>query len=378
MAAFIWWPATSSSGEVTAGTKSAAFFLQATLWLATTSKIKHIKKIIWGRRDTGQPGVQFSPDPTTADRLGSHGLRHGRDDHVRLEPMVEIPAPGEEPENVDLGWLTADGPKADSRKPVPTPSPTTSEGSYDIEGVDPATEEGEPAPIVPPIPTPVPKPKPRQAPLEEQAASRSKTKPGTVNQVWTRWAEWGPDVLRLIGVAAVLLVLLYFALSWSMYKSAFLILAGGAVGLLLLCYPLFITMERPIRITPEQAVNDYYAALSHSIPHTRRMWLLLSEEGRYSRSFQSFPEFNSYWNGKLKTLKSDKGGRFNNLVFSVQDFKSEKSAGLTHLEAKFKLQVQEREQTDSPGQLFPVTMRLVKGPDKMWYLEEGTMPEARS
>ncbi len=58
---------------------------------------------------------------------------------------------------------------------------------------------------------------------------------------------------------------------------------GGAVGLLLLCYPLFITMERPIRITPEQAVNDYYAALSHSIPHTRRMWLLLSEEGRYSR-----------------------------------------------------------------------------------------------
>ena len=30
--------------------------------------------------------------------------------------MVEIPTPDEEKENVDLGWLTADGPKAKSGK----------------------------------------------------------------------------------------------------------------------------------------------------------------------------------------------------------------------------------------------------------------------
>ena len=27
-------------------------------------------------------------------------------------------------------------------------------------------------------------------------------------------------------------------------------------------------------MTPEQAVKDYFAALSHHVPHYRRMWLL--------------------------------------------------------------------------------------------------------
>ena len=155
--------------------------------------------------------------------------------------------------------------------------------------------------------------------------TRSSAKPGTVDEVWTRWAEWGPDVIRLVAVAGLLLVLLYFALTSFWFTTAFLILVGGGVVLLLLSYPLFITMERPIRITPEQAVNDYYAALSHSVPHIRRMWLLLSSEGRSSRFFHSFNEFNTYWNEKLKSLKPAKGGRFNTLVFSVQDFKSEKA-----------------------------------------------------
>lgn len=288
--------------------------------------------------------------------------------------MVEIPNPDEERENVDLGWLMADGPKPTSRKPVSTPPPIAPEESYEIEGVDPATEDSEAAAIVPPIPAPVPRPRKPQA--EDRPQPRSIAKPGTVDEVWSRWAEWGPDVIRLIAVASLVVVLLYLALSSTMFMAAFLILIGGGIVLLLLSYPLFITMERPIRITPEQAVNDYYGALSHSVPHIRRMWLLLSSEGRSSRSFHSFHEFRAYWNETLKSLKPSKAGRFNPLLFSVKDFKSEKSAGLTHLEAKFTLQVQERSQPTAPGRAFPVTMRLVKGPDKMWYLEEGTMPTA--
>lgn len=290
--------------------------------------------------------------------------------------MVEIPSPDEEKENVDLGWLTSDEPKATSRKTVPTPPPIASEGSYEIEGLDPLAEEGEDSPVVPPIPEPVPRP--RKAQPADRPETRSSVKPGTVDEVWSRWAEWGPDIIRLVAVAGVLLVLLYLTLTSFMFKTAFLILVGGGIALLLLGYPLFITMERPIRITPEQAAKDYYAALSHSVPHIRRMWLLLSLNGRSSRFFHSFNEFNIYWNKKLDSLKPAKGGRFNSLLFSVQDFKSEKSAGLTHLEAKFTLQVQERDQPTSPGRTFPVTVRLVKGPDKMWYLEDGTMPEARA
>ncbi|SIO00077.1 hypothetical protein SAMN05444166_1982 [Singulisphaera sp. GP187] len=290
--------------------------------------------------------------------------------------MVEIPSPDEEKENVDVGWLMEDGPKPASGKAAsPPPPPIVSEGSYEIEGVDPLEAQDEPAAIVPPIPSPVPRPRKPQA--ADQPPTRSTVKPGTVDEVWTRWAEWGPDIIRLVAAAGVLLVLLYLALTSFWFTTAFLILVGGGVVLLLLGYPLFITMERPIRITPEQALNDYYGALSHSVPHIRRMWLLLSSEGRSSRSFHSFNEFNTYWNEKLKSLKSAKGGRFNTLLFSVQDFKSEKSAGLTHLEAKFTLQVQERDQMTSPGRTFPTTIRLVKGPDKMWYLEDGTMPEGR-
>ncbi|WP_406700665.1 hypothetical protein V5E97_17865 [Singulisphaera sp. Ch08] len=289
--------------------------------------------------------------------------------------MVEIPSPDEEKDKVDLGWLMSDGPKPNPGKAVPPPPPVASEGSYEIEGSDPLAEHDEPAPIVPPIPTPVPRP--RKAQASDRSEARSTAKPGTVDEVWSRWAEWGPDIIRLVATSCVLLVLLYLALTSFWFTTAFLILVGGGGILLLLSYPLFITMERPIRITPEQALNDYYAALSHSVPHIRRMWLLLSSEGRSSRFFHNFNEFNTYWNEKLKSLKPAKAGRFNPLVFSVLDFKSEKSAGLTHLEAKFILQVKERDPSTSPAQTFPVTTRLVKGPDKMWYLEEGTMPEAR-
>ena len=58
-----------------------------------------------------------------------------------------------------------------------------------------------------------------------------------------------------------------------------LILLVGGLGAVVLSYPILITLERPVRITPEQAARDYFGALSHHFPHYRRMWLLLSARG---------------------------------------------------------------------------------------------------
>ena len=70
----------------------------------------------------------------------------------------------------------------------------------------------------------------------------------------------------------------------------------------LLAIPILISLERPVRITPEQAVKDFYGSLSHHVPHFRRMWLLLSTGGRTSGHFSTFPEFKKYWVDRLAKL----------------------------------------------------------------------------
>ena len=70
-----------------------------------------------------------------------------------------------------------------------------------------------------------------------------------------------------------------------------------------LSYPILITLERPVRITPEQALRDYYGALSHQLPHFRRMWLLLSTAGRISTAYGSFEGFKAYWKDRLATMR---------------------------------------------------------------------------
>jgi len=294
--------------------------------------------------------------------------------------MVEFPSRNDEPERAQADWLMAEeSGKPSSPSSASAPPSVTSDESYDILGADSDDHVEGSAAVVPPIPPPKPK-KPVKPPSSAAATEsaprerRSRPRHGTVDEVWTRWAEWGPDVIRVGVVAALLLIPLYYSLMAMQFFVAFLILAGGGILLAILGYPLFITMERPVRITPEQALKDYYAALSHPKPHIRRMWLLLSSAGRSSPSFSSFDEFKTYWNNTLDTLKMGKASRFNPFVFTVRDFKAEKSAGLTELEAKFTLNVRPRAEESAPGQNYPVVMGLVKGPDKMWYLDEGTMP----
>ena len=178
---------------------------------------------------------------------------------------------------------------------------------------------------------------------------------------------------------AALLFLVYFVFGQEHYLLAFVLLVVGVAVAGVLSYPMLITLERPVRITPEQAVRDYYSALSHHVPHLRRMWLLLSTAGRVSTAFGSFEGFKGYWKEQLVRLREGHAGALTPLVFEVVNFKSEKSAGKARIDATFSLNISVRGKR-AAGAIhnIPMSISLVRGPDKMWYLEDGTLPRGQA
>jgi hypothetical protein len=143
----------------------------------------------------------------------------------------------------------------------------------------------------------------------------------------------------------------------------------------LLSYPLLITLERPVRTTPELAVNDFFAAASHHFPHYRRMWLLLSVVGRESGRFHTFEGFRDYWKKRIEDWRREAGaGQFAPLKFEVDGFQSDKSAGKETSRADYTVNVHLRDREDV-GSIasFRMVHGLVKGPDRMWYLNRGKL-----
>ena len=169
---------------------------------------------------------------------------------------------------------------------------------------------------------------------------------------------------------------LYFFVGLLPVGLSFLVFLLGAAGAVLLSYPILITLERPVRMTPEQAVRDYYGALSHHLPHFRRMWLLLGKAGRTTSSYGSFEGFKAYWKDRLQQLKGSQAGAMTPLVFEIENYRGEKSAGQARVDVQFTLKVSVRGQRQAgPIGTFPARISLRRGPDKMWYLESGTLPE---
>jgi hypothetical protein len=200
-----------------------------------------------------------------------------------------------------------------------------------------------------------------------------------VEQAWSRWAEWGPNLIALGAWATVLLLLVYFVFGQEFYVLAFVLLLVGVLVSVVLSYPMLITLERPVRVTPEQALRDYYGALSHHVPHLRRMWLLLSTAGRVSTAFGSFEGFKGYWREELGRLRDGRAGPLTPLVFEIVNFKSEKSAGKSRIDASYTVNVSVRgRRSDGPIHTIPASISLVRGPDNMWYLENGTLPRGHS
>lgn len=248
---------------------------------------------------------------------------------------------------------------------------------FDVVGAD----EPDAEPVPPPRPVPRPAPRARPSPKQDKAVSarRAAEEAARVDQVWSRGAEWGSTLVLLAIAGLVFAALIYFTFSVDRLGLSFLIiLACGAVWVLL-TYPIVVTLERPIRMTPEQAVKDFHAAISHHFPHFRRMWLLLSSVGQSAPEFQSFPEFQQYWKTRLAGLRAGRVQGKTPLAFEVESFKAEKSAGKSYIEASYTISVYVRGKTEAgPIESVRIESSLVKGPDGMWYLNQGTLPVGKS
>jgi len=276
--------------------------------------------------------------------------------------------PAHEPSEAiaDASSLFHDAGQKGEKSPRHEQTPVDAGGSYDIQD----TPEGE---TIPGRSMPIGPSTTKKAPLERSGMRMEPSE--AVEHVWTRWGEWGGTITALAIAAGGLFMLIYLLLSWDVYGLAFFMFLAGVVFLSYLAYPIMITLERPVRVTPEQAVKDYYAALSHHFPHYRRMWLLLGDRGKVDSSFASFEGFKGYWNKKLADLRLGKASGMTPLRFSVDDFRSPKSSGLSSIEASYTVHVSVRGKQDSgPIHSIKVKASLVKGPDRMWYLDHGTLP----
>ncbi len=251
-------------------------------------------------------------------------------------------------------------------------------GGYDLVGNNPAEPKTEPI-----VPVPVPRqPKPNSSTTVDDAEeskskkpTRSKTLDSYVDHPWTRAAEWGPDLIRLGILTLLTLMLAYVASTTAGIGTGFLILLVGGLIIVGFSYPIVITLERPTRIIPEHSIRDYYAALSHHFPHYRRMWLLLSTPGRSTAEYQSYSEFRKYWKQRLTDIRGSRGSPYTPLTFRVESFKADKSAGREDVEASFTIEVYLRGQTDGePLHSARMKTSLVRGPDRMWYLDDGRLP----
>lgn len=268
----------------------------------------------------------------------------------------------------------------DSPQPASGPSPKKAiplGESYDVEGEEPPDEIAPvlPVPVIPPRKKkPKPKPSGDAGVDEEDSRPRAPVVEGRVDEVWTRMGEWGPTLLLLVIVAAAVVGIAYLAFSSGSLLTGFLILVVGGSLFVLLSYPIAVTMERPVRMTPEQAVKDYYAAASHHFPHYRRMWLLLSADGKVSGEFDSLATFQAYWKKRMKELRGSRVKSSVPLAFEIGDFRSEKSAGKTSLEAKYTVNVRPRGESADTLVNVRIVTSLVRGPDKMWYLNSGVLP----
>jgi hypothetical protein len=289
-----------------------------------------------------------------------------------------------DPEIASAEGLFRDEPVGKTAKPAGSAPPGTSAGGGEIfelaDSPDAETEDAEPP--IPAAPSVNPESvRPREA-TRPKAARAGESYPidpeSLVDVVWSRGAEWGPNLAIVGAWLLVFGLLLYFLVGSLPYGVSFLLLLIMAVGAIILSYPILITLERPVRITPEQAVRDYYGALSHHLPHYRRMWLLLARTGRICSSYGSFEGFKAYWNEKLQTIKGSKAGTWTPLVFEVENYRAEQSAGKSQVDAKLTLKISIRGQRQAgPVASIPGQISLVRGPDKMWYLENGTLPHAQ-
>lgn len=291
--------------------------------------------------------------------------------------------PGRRPPPEDSAEIADAASFLQNFKPEPEPEARVEPASTADPGEYALLDEpvGEPEAKSPPAPTPrrgPPPPPTERTPIREQAPQPTyqEEDEDVVDRVWNRWGEWGPTILLLAGVAAVWLFLLYITLDADHIGRTFLLFVVGLSALVVCAYPILITLERPVRVTPEQALQDYFDSLNHWLPQYRRMWLLLASPRQDSPPLYDVGALRSYWKERIHKLRTEHQLPTGPLSFTISGYKSEKSAGKSALVAKYTIDVRAGGRTTTPPiASYADSQSLVRGPDRMWYLTKARMPD---
>jgi hypothetical protein len=211
----------------------------------------------------------------------------------------------------------------------------------------------------------------------EQAGPRDQVEPEfpdqvpDVEQVWSRWDEW-KEPLAWTVAAAGFAILIIVAGVWV--PMAILVASLGYAT-----YQVVISLEIPVRITPEQAVREFYAAVGHRLPNLRRMYLLLTSDGKKSEHFDDFADFRAYWKAQLSRLSRAPVWLFP-LDFRVAGVRCRYNPEKELAVIRYRLQVFPRGCGESvdPIAEFDASNLAVKGRDGQWYLHHGVLPGVES
>jgi hypothetical protein len=192
--------------------------------------------------------------------------------------------------------------------------------------------------------------------------------PPQVSHVWSRWVEWKEPIIGAsMGVAIATLIV--FAGGYVATLTFLVALAYGA-------YCIITSLEIPVRVTPEQAIQEFFAAAGHRLPNFRRMYGLLTDDGRRSTAYSDCAQFRAYWRERI--------GRFSGspvwlvpLEFRVEGFRYRYNADKTMATVRCVVKIGPRGRPESakPAAEFEVRTLVVKGPDGQWYVNDGTLPE---
>jgi hypothetical protein len=192
--------------------------------------------------------------------------------------------------------------------------------------------------------------------------------PPVVDEVWSRWAEW-KEPLLWSGGGIALATLIVFGGPWV---AIALFVVASAYG----AYYVVISLAVPVRVTPEQAAREFYEAAGHRLPNFRRMFVLLTSDGRVSDDFTDYASFRSYWQMQIARLSRSPAWLVP-LEFRVEGCRCRYNGEKTLAAVDYTLRVSPRgaPASSEPAAEFQMRILAVKGPDCQWYLNDGTLPE---
>lgn len=311
-------------------------------------------------------------------------LKRNREENSEVLPVGDPPQAGDDD---DLPLSPPEG----AGSPPPRSPRERGDGPRPAEVIsdltdDDAEEEGyelaETAPL-PKSPSPEPTPAPPSAaegrvaepqPPAVKKTGRTAAKPNPkpvkprVTGLWNQRGDLGR--LAIVPIVLVVLGILICTSPMNVLIGVFTSLAGLAM----LAYLVAVSLDRPVRVTPEQGVREYFEALDHHLPNLRRMYLLLTDDAKQVPELSTYRRFRAYWIYRLALLRPAEEG-MRPMVAKVRKFKSQYNRNRTWARASYILEFYVRGLEGESVATFEMNSELVKAADGMWYLNEGRIPE---